>query len=191
MKDIKIKYTIKIPNNVTVVCCDQKQIMTLKGPLGKKSLKLAVKIFIMKEDKLIKVSSIPFAKVSNNRRKKTKSFQGTTLSLIKQNIVEVSSTLYQKLKFVGVGYRAFDVENFENKLLLLKLGYSHPIYFKIPSELQVFCFKLTKLFIYGSSYQHVTQAAALIRSNKVPEPYKGKGVLYENEKIALKEGKKI
>lgn len=190
-KDIKVKYTIKIPNNLKVVYCSQKKIITLQGPLGQKSLKLLVKIFLLEEEKLIKVSSIPFSKVSNNEKKKIKSFQGTTVALIKQSIVEVSSILYRKLKFIGVGYRAFGVENYESKLLLLKLGYSHPIYFKIPTELRIFCLKLTKLFVYGSSYQHVTQTAALIRFNKVPEPYKGKGISYENEKIVLKEGKKI
>jgi large subunit ribosomal protein L6 len=90
-----------------------------------------------------------------------------------------------------VGYRAFDVDNFENKLLLFKLGYSHSIYFKIPIESQIFCLKRTKLFIHGNSYQDITKIAAFIRSYKKPEPYKGKGILYETEKIILKEGKKV
>lgn len=191
MQDIPVKFTIKIPHNITVIYCSKKKIITLRGPLEQKSLKLKVKVFVIKEEKLIKVSSIPFTKVSNNTKKKFRSLQGTTVALIKQIVIEVSSTLYQKLKFVGVGYRAFNVENFENKLLLLRLGYSHPIYFKIPPKLQIFCLKLTKLFIFGNSYQNVTQIAAHIRSNKIPEPYKGKGILYENEKVTLKEGKKI
>lgn len=76
-------------------------------------------------------------------------------------------------------------------LLHFKLGYSHFIYFKIPKNLKIFCLKANKLFILGNSYLFVTQIAALIRSYKVPEPYKGKGILYTTEKIALKEGKKI
>jgi len=140
---------------------------------------------------MIKVSPTAFTKISNNQKKKIKTLQGTTVALIKQLIVETSSVLYQRIKFVGVGYRAFDVDNYKNKLLLFKLGFSHPIYFKIPDKLKIFCLKFTKLFIYGSSYQNITQTTALIRSNKFPEPYKEKGILYENEKIILKEGKKI
>ena len=120
-----------------------------------------------------------------------KSFQGTTYSLIKQLIVETSSILYKKLKFIGIGYRAFDVKKFNNKLFMFKLGYSHPIYFKIPKKINIFCLKLTKLFVYGNSYQNITKTTSLIKSYKLPEPYKGKGILYENEKIKLKEGKKI
>ena len=79
----------------------------------------------------------------------------------------------------------------EIKLLNFKLGYSHQIFFKIPRNLNVFCLKSTKLFVSGLSNSYVNQIAALIRSYKTPEPYKGKGILYENEKIILKEGKKI
>jgi large subunit ribosomal protein L6 len=124
-------------------------------------------------------------------KKKIKALQGTTVALIKQLIVETSAVLYQKLKLVGVGYRAFDVDTLKNKLLLFKLGYSHFLYFKISNEIEIFCLKMTKLFIYGNSYRNVTQTAALIRSYKKPEPYKGKGILYETEKIVLKEGKKV
>ena len=67
----------------------------------------------------------------------------------------------------------------------------HPIYFKIPLKTKIFSLKLTKLFLYGYSYQELTSTASKIRVNKAPEPYKGKGILYENEQITLKEGKKI
>ena len=191
MKVIQTEYTIRIPYNITVFYCDQKKIITFKGPLKRKSLKLKVKISIQKLEKIIKVSSISFSKMSNNEKKKIKALQGTTVALIKQLLLETSYVLYQRLKFIGVGYRAFNVDNCQNKLLLFKLGFSHFIYFKIPDKLKIFCLKFTKLFIYGSSYQNITQTAALIRSKKFPEPYKGKGILYENEKIILKEGKKI
>lgn len=125
------------------------------------------------------------------QKKKIRLIQSTTASLIKKLLIETSTKIYQKLKFVGVGYRAFPVEDFENRLLLLKLGYSHPIYFRIPRETKIFSFKLTKLFLHSYSYQKLTSTASKIRANKVPEPYKGKGILYENEQIKLKEGKKI
>jgi large subunit ribosomal protein L6 len=189
MENIAKKYSIKIPNNTTVIYCEEKKIITLIGPLKQKSLKLKVKIVIM--ERILKVSDVPFSEISNNERKKIKAVQGTTLALIKQLLIETSAILYQKLQFVGVGYRAFQVDNFENKLLLFKLGYSHPLYFKVSDELRVFCLKLTKLFLFGHSYQSVNQTSALIRSYKKPEPYKGKGILYVNEKIKLKEGKKV
>jgi large subunit ribosomal protein L6 len=191
MKNIPKKYCIKIPNNTTILYCNKKKVITVIGPLKRKTLKLKVKISIPKTESVIKISAVPFTKISNNEKKKIKALQGTTFALIKQLLVETSTVLYQKLKFIGVGYRAFSVDNFEDKLLLFKLGYSHPIYFKVSKDLKIFCLKLTKLFIYGSSYQHVTQISSLIRSYKKPEPYKGKGILYDNEKIKLKEGKKV
>jgi large subunit ribosomal protein L6 len=191
MENIKKNYTIKIPNSVTILYCNKKNIITIIGTLTKKSLKLKVKIEVLNIKKLIKVSSIPLTKISNSKKKNMLSIQGTTTALIKQLILETSYVLYKKLNLVGVGYRAFDVDNFENKLLLFKLGYSHSIYFKIPIESQIFCLKRTKLFIHGNSYQDITKIAAFIRSYKKPEPYKGKGILYETEKIILKEGKKV
>jgi large subunit ribosomal protein L6 len=191
MENTTKKYSIKIPSNTTVIYCEKKKIITLIGPLKQKSLKLKVKIAIMEIERVLKVSALPFSEISNNERKKIKAVQGTTLALIKQLLIETSAVLYQKLQFVGVGYRAFQVDNFENKLLLFKLGYSHPLYFKVSDKLQIFCLKLTKLFIFGHSYQSVNQTSALIRSYKKPEPYKGKGILYVNEKIKLKEGKKV
>ena len=183
------KYSIKIPNDNIILYCEQKKIITVIGPLARKTLKLKLKIKIIKNT--IIVTSNPFLQLPNKKKKKIKSLQGTTHALIKQLIIETSSILYKKLKFVGVGYRSFDVKKFEKKLLMFKLGYSHSIYFKIPKKLNIFCLKLTKLFIYGNSYQNITKTTSLIQSYKSPEPYKGKGILYENEKIKLKEGKKI
>jgi len=185
------KYSIKIPNNNIVLYCKQKKIITVIGFLGKKTLKLKLELKVLKAEKTIIVTQNAFFKLSNNEKKRLKSLQGTTYALIKQLLIETSSIIYQKLKFVGVGYRAFDVKEFENKLFMFKLGYSHPIYFKIPKEVNTFCLKLTKLFIFGNSYQNVTKTTSLIQSYKLPEPYKGKGILYENQKIKLKEGKKI
>lgn len=187
----KNKYLIKIPNNSTILYSEKKKIIIVIGPLATKTLKLNLKLKVSSDQKTIVVTSTPFLKISNNQKKKIKSFQGTVCALIKQSLIETSTIFYQKLKFVGVGYRAFDLQDFENKLLMFKLGYSHPIYFKIPNNLKIFCLKLTKLFIYGNSYHNVTKISSLIQSYKMPEPYKGKGILYENEKIQLKEGKKI
>jgi len=72
MKEIQVKYAVRIPSNITVFYCDQKKIITLKGPLGKKSLKLKVKISIKELEKMIKVSPTAFTKISNNQKKKIK-----------------------------------------------------------------------------------------------------------------------
>jgi large subunit ribosomal protein L6 len=170
--------------------CTKKNIITVIGPLTKKSLKLKLKIVIFKNQKIIQVSPKSLTKLSNNKKKNINSLRGTTVALIKQLILETSFMLYKKLKFIGVGYRGFEVDNFKDKLLMLKLGYSHSIYFKAPKNLNIFCLKLTKLFIFGHSYQNITQTASLIKSYKAPEPYKGKGILYDNEIIKIKKGKK-
>lgn len=192
MQQIKKKYNIKISTNNTILYNIKKNILTIIGPFSKKkSLKLKLKINILKHKRIIQVLPIPLIKLSNSEKKKIDSLIGTTVALIKQSVLETSSTLYQKLKFIGVGYRVFEVENIKNKLLMLKLGYSHLIYIKPPKNLNIFCLKSTKLFIYGTSYSTITQTSSLIRSYKIPEPYKGKGILYDNELIKLKKGKKI
>lgn len=182
---------IKIPKSITVLYDPKLKRIIFIGPEKTRSLKIKLQINLIKQLNVIEITDKPFIQMSNNKKKTLKAIQGTTTALIKQLLVETSYTLYKKLKFVGVGYRSFDVEEFENKLLMLKLGYSHSLYFKIPENLTIFCLKFTKLFIYGNSYQNVTQTASLIRSYKKPEPYKGKGILYETEKIILKEGKKV
>lgn len=185
------KHLIKIPKGTLVIYCAKNKIITIVGPFKKKSLKLQVKLYFNKKLNTIEVTAIPFIKLSNNAKKNIKAMQGTTVALIKQLLIETSSIFYQKLKFVGVGYRAFEVNGFEKQILLFKLGYSHGIYFKIPKNLEIFSLKFTRLFISGFSYQKITQIAALIQSQKYPEPYKGKGILYESQKIQLKEGKKV
>lgn len=191
MHNVPKKHLIKIPKNTLVIYCDKNKLITVIGPLKKKSLKLQVELRLSDKLNTIEVTKIPFLKLSNNDKKNIKAMQGTTVALIKQLLIETSSIFYQKLKFIGVGYKAFEVHDFENQVLLFKLGYSHDLYFKIPENLEISSLKYTKLFISGFSYNKITQASALIQSYKYPEPYKGKGILYENQKIKLKEGKKV
>jgi len=191
MKNISKKHIVKIPKHVSVFYSEKNRIITVVGPLRKKSLKLKTRIVVSSKKKFIGVTSQPFQNMSLNEKKRLKVLQGTTVALLKQIFLEVSVLLCKKLKFVGVGYRAFLVKLANNTLLQFKLGYSHDIYFKIPSNITVFCLKSDKLFLSGSLYEYVSQIASLIRSYKMPEPYKGKGILYENETILLKEGKKV
>ena len=110
---------------------------------------------------------------------------------IKQILIEITYILHCKLNLIGVGYRVFTHEKLANQIYF-KLGFSHLIYFRVPLGINIYCQKFTKLFFFGnSSYNLLTQTTAQIRNCKLPEPYKGKGILYDQEKIILKKGKKI
>jgi len=102
------------------------------------------------------------------------------------------SKLYKKnLTINGIGYNSSILNLKNNTILVLKLGFSHLIYIKIPKNLKVSCISKNKIQIIGSAKEKVSQFAKLIKSYKKPEPYKGKGILYENEKINIKVGKKL
>lgn len=182
---------IKIPDNVSLIYCSKKKILIISGPTNKKSIKLKLKLVISNSKKFIKVSLLPFSKVSNVEKKQLKALRGTTTALIKQTIIETSGIMYKKLKLIGVGYRVTNVENFENQLITVKLGLSHELFYGNSNKIKFFCKKRTQLFILGNSYQYTNQIADSIRSLKKPEPYKGKGILYADEIINLKKGKKV
>ena len=191
MKKFKKKYSIKVPKNIQVIYCDEKNVITFVGPLLTKSLKLDIKLFLISPSNLIIASKIPVGGKSVMSLKNVNKMQGTTIAKIKQTLIEITYTLYHRLHFVGVGYRVFPHEKLSNQIYL-KLGYSHLIYFKLPTDTSTHCQKFTKLFLFGEcSYQSLTQTAAQVRNCKVPEPYKGKGILHDQEKIILKKGKKI
>lgn len=188
----KIKnFNVKIPIDIKIIYNEKKETLTLKGPLVQRSIKLKLKVFIDTKKELISVSPVTFSSVSNKEKRNIKTLRNTTVALIKHMIIETSILVYKKLKINGVGYRASFTESFSDKLLSLKLGYSHFVYFKVPNNLTITCPTRTKLCVFGNSYQDVSHISALIRSNKLPEPYKGKGVLYEDETVILKEGKKV
>lgn len=180
------KYKIKIPFNINIIYIPNKKIIILSNITSQKLLKLNVQILINKLKKTIYISQILFSTLVNKQKQLATSFQETDTALVKQNILELFTIFYQKLKFVGVGYRVFNINNFKNQILLFKVGYSHFLYFKIIQNITVFNSKTIKLFLFGKNYQNLRQMLFLIRSFKKPEPYKGKGILYNNEKILLK-----
>lgn len=191
LNKFKKKYTVKVPKSIKILYCDKKNIITFIGLSQTKSLKLKVKIFLTPVSNLITVTNVPAFGASTTDYKNIKKVQGTTVAKIKQILIEVSYTLYHKLNLVGVGYRVFPYEQLNNQLYL-KLGFSHLIYFKVPSSLNTHCQKFTKLFLFGDcSFDSLTQTAAQLRACKLPEPYKGKGILHDQEKVVLKKGKKI
>lgn len=170
--------------------CSTQYIIVLTNFLVQKVLIIKTKIIIEKKKRIIKITREPFLNTSNNEKKKLKAVQVTQVNLLKQMLLDISVLSCKKLNLIGVGFRVSMWKTSNLALLHFKLGYSHNIYFKIPKNLEIFCLKANKLFILGDSYLFVTQVAALVRSFKIPEPYKGKGIVYTTEKIYLKEGKK-
>ena len=111
---------------------------------------------------------------------------GTTRSLVNNMIIGVSEGFEKKLELVGVGYRA----KASGKLLELTLGFSHPVKYQLPQEVEVETPSQTEIVLKSHDKQILGQAAAEIRAFRPPEPYKGKGVKYSDEQIKRKEAKK-
>ena len=185
------RYNVKIPSDTMVVYCKNKRLLTLIKKGNRKSIRVFLQLNVNKFKKIITVSSSPFSGISNKEKKKLKAMQGTMAALLKQLITEVSTSVSQKLIFIGMGYRINNIDTFNNDVIIFKLGYSHLFYFKVPTNLIVACLKKTKLGIFGYSCKSVFQTAALIRSCRAPEFYKGKGILYDNETVIIRERKKI
>ncbi len=117
--------------------------------------------------------------------KKMKSFFGLSRSLVANNVIGVSKGFEKTLELRGVGYRA----KVQGKNLDLSLGFSHPVIYPIPDGIEAKVEK-SNIIISGFDKQKVGQVASEIRAFRPPEPYKGKGVRYTNEYVAMKEGKR-
>jgi large subunit ribosomal protein L6 len=188
------KLSIKIPKGIVIKKI--KDLLIIKGPLGQKELFLKTNICLFEFNSKTLDSTSNFFYVSTyllpeykkeKFRLNAKALQGTATALIKQTYVGLRSGFRIQLKLVGVGYKVKIEFGF---ILTLKLGYSHVVSIIIPVGLKVTCFKKSVISIFGSDKQQVNNFAAVIRAYKKPEPYKGKGILYQNEKISLKEGKR-
>jgi len=111
---------------------------------------------------------------------------GTTRALLSNAVQGVTAGFQKKLELVGVGYRA----QAQGKSLNLTLGFSHPVNYKVPDGITIETPSQTEVIIKGADRQKVGQVAAEIRGFRPPEPYKGKGVRYSDERVVLKEAKK-
>ena len=191
MRYITKKHIIKIPIDISIYYCTIHHTIVFTNSFIRKTFKLKTKLIINKDEKILKVTREPLCNISNNEKKRLKAIQATQVALLKQMLLEISLVYCKKLKLIGVGFKVLSLKVLNFDLLYFKLGYSHAVYFKVPKTLNVFCLKNNKLFLIGNSFIFLTQVAALIRSYKIPEPYKGKGILYMDEKITLKEGKKV
>jgi large subunit ribosomal protein L6 len=153
--------------------------VTVEGPRGSLESKFCDNVIAKLEDNVVNVSLVKKTKTARQR-------WGLTRSLIANMVTGVSEGFKKELIITGVGYKASS----DNKHLTLSLGYSHDIKFAIPETVKITCPKPTAVTIEGNDKQIVGQVAAVIRSQRPPEPYKGKGVKVSDEYIVRKEGKK-
>ncbi|MBS4197878.1 50S ribosomal protein L6 [Lederbergia citri] len=170
------KKPIEIPAGVTVTKNDS--TVTVKGPKGELTTTFNSDIQINIEDNVINVAR-------PSEAKEHRSLHGTTRSLLSNMVEGVSKGFEKTLELVGVGYRA---QKQGNKLVL-NVGYSHPVEFEPEAGLEIEVPANTKIIVKGYNKEKVGALASNIRAVRPPEPYKGKGIRYEGEKVRRKEGK--
>lgn len=168
---------VAIPKGVTVTVTPD-NVVTVKGPKGQLVKDMSKKVNIAVENDSVVVTR-------NSDEKEERALHGLTRALI-NNMVTGVTTGYQKtLELVGVGYRAA----LQGKKLVLNLGYSHPVEIEAVAGIEFETPAPTKIVVKGIDKELVGAVAADIRTWRMPEPYKGKGIKYDNEVIRRKEGK--
>lgn len=168
---------ITIPQGVTVTV-DAVNVVTVKGPLGQLSQPI-------NKDMQVNIEGDVITVVRPTDNKLHRSLHGLSRTLINNMVEGVTKGYERKLKIVGVGYRAAKT----GKNLELTLGFSHPVVMEDPDGLTVEVPSQTDIIVKGIDKQAVGNYAAKIREWRQPEPYKGKGIRYENENVRRKEGK--
>lgn len=170
------KLPIEIPEKVSITI-DENSIK-VKGPKGELSTPNSEFVTIEQEDKAIK-----FSPASKSR--KSKEFFGLYRALVQNMITGVSTGFEKKLELKGVGYRS----QVQGNDLILNVGYSHQVKIPAPQGIKFVAEGNTNITISGIDKQVVGQIAANIRSSRPPEPYNGKGIMYQGEVIRRKAGK--
>jgi large subunit ribosomal protein L6 len=171
------KMPVPVPAGVEVKIGDNNEI-SVKGPKGTLSGTMHKDMIITMEDTNVIVKR-------PSEQKMHKALHGLTRSLINNMVVGVNTGFEKTLTIEGVGYRAAK----QGTKLVLTLGYSHPVEIEEPEGMTIEVPAPGKVIVKGIDKQAVGELAAVIRSKRKPEVYKGKGVRYENEVIRLKEGK--
>ena len=169
------KTPIELPSGVELKVKGSE--VKVKGPKGNLELRLHANVSVEKDEENFVVkpasnSDMPMA--------------GTFRSLVNNMVIGVSNGFEKKLKLVGVGYRA----QIQGNKLTLALGFSHPVEYVAPEGITIEAPSQTEIFIKGCDKQKVGQVASEIRAFRPPEPYKGKGVRYSDERVVRKEAKK-
>jgi len=155
------------------------QTVTVKGKQGNLSIDLHDTVSVKQEDGVLKFSP-------NDESKGSMAMAGTMRSLVNNMVVGVTEGFTKQLQLVGVGYRA----QMQGNVLDLSLGFSHPVKYAIPEGITIETPSQTEINVKGADKQKVGQVCAEIRAYRPPEPYKGKGVRYSDERVVRKEAKK-
>ncbi len=171
------KYPVVLPKGVETTI-DAGQI-TVKGPLGTLTQALTGDVNVQLED-----NQLTFAVANETRH--AKAMSGTVRALVHNMVTGVSKGFERKLTLIGVGFRA----QVQGDALKLQLGFSHDILHAVPAGIKIECPTQTEVIVKGADKQIVGQVAAEIRAYREPEPYKGKGVRYADERVIIKETKK-
>jgi len=171
------KSPVELPEKVEVTIAAGR--ISVKGPLGTLEQPISPNVRIEKIEKHLEI------KLNDNSRQ-ANAISGTLRALVANMVHGVSKGFEKKLNLVGVGYRA----QAQGDKLNLTLGFSHPVVHQLPKGVKAETPTQTEIIIKGADKQLVGQVAADVRNYRPPEPYKGKGVRYADEKVALKEVKK-
>jgi large subunit ribosomal protein L6 len=171
------KVPVVVPAGVDVQLADG--VITVKGSLGTLTQKINPLVAITREG-----AELLFKAADESRG--ASAMSGTFRALVANMVQGVTKGFEKKLQLVGTGYRA----QAQGASLNLSLGFSHPVVYKLPDGVTAATPTQSEIIIKGSDRQRVGQVAAEIRAYKSPEPYKGKGVRYSDEKVVLKEVKK-
>ncbi len=171
------KQPVKIPSGVELSINGRE--LSAKGPKGFLTMTLHDKVIVTKKENVLSFSP-------KDQEKFSIAVAGTTRSVVNNIVTGVATGYEKKLVLVGVGYRA----QLQGKKLNLSLGLSHPVMYEVPDGIEVEMPSPTEITVRGCSKQQVGQVCAEIRAFRPPEPYKGKGIKYLDEKIVRKDAKK-
>ena len=171
------KQPIELPQGVEFK--QEGNVVTLKGGNGSLSLELNNEVELTKNENVLQIAPRSGSRFST-------AVAGTMRALLANMVTGVTNGFERKLQLVGVGYRA----QVQGKKLNLTLGFSHPVVHDVPEDVTVEAPSQTEIVVKGADKQKVGQVAAEIRSYRPPEPYKGKGIRYSDERVIMKEAKK-
>jgi len=171
------KAPVELPQGVEFK--QEGNVVTIKGSKGSLSLELNTEVQLSQEEGALIVTPRSGSRFAI-------AVTGTSRALLANMVQGVTEGFERKLALVGVGYRA----QVQGSKLNLTLGFSHPVVYEVPEGVNVETPSQTEVVIRGTDKQKVGQVAAEIRSFRPPEPYKGKGVRYADERVMLKEAKK-
>ena len=171
------KLPVNIPAGVTITVADG-NVVTVTGPKGTLTEALSSDMRLEQDAGVLTVK-----RPSDDKRHRA--LHGLTRTLVNNMVTGTTAGFEKKLEIVGVGYRA----QLQGTKLVLNVGYSHPVEFPAPEGIAFDVPATTKITVKGIDKQQVGQIAANIRAVRPPEPYKGKGIRYENEIVRRKEGK--